>query len=266
MRRSSVSSIVCWSGGYHRSGKVIRSLSSSLFSGNPDLIFTELIPLIRFAFSNRAVLHVFLKGYNRLIYMNGSVFESMDLNLPDITSQLLRCIFSAVRNSWQICFSHKKIFFFSWPLQNDLNRCQNRKRTNLKGEVWENGNILVYWMRKGEWTLKIEQRGHSFINHPAVLRITEVATLSNAPEFLKWNPSPMMSLRRSTSAAASLFVHLQVSVSVLTGFAPMTCWPPAASSLDQQILNQSVNAPLHRTDCCREPFARQHSATSTNTM
>lgn len=44
-----------------RPGKVIKFVSFCLFSGNPDLIFTELILLIRFAFSNKPVLHVFLR-------------------------------------------------------------------------------------------------------------------------------------------------------------------------------------------------------------
>lgn len=44
----------------NRSGKVIKFLSFCFFSGNPDLISTELILLIRFAFSIKPVLHVFL--------------------------------------------------------------------------------------------------------------------------------------------------------------------------------------------------------------
>lgn len=40
-------------------GKVINFVSFCLLSGKADLIFTELILLIRFAFSNLPVLHVF---------------------------------------------------------------------------------------------------------------------------------------------------------------------------------------------------------------
>lgn len=41
------------------SGEVIKFVSFCLFSGSPDLIFNELILLIRFAFYNKPVLHVF---------------------------------------------------------------------------------------------------------------------------------------------------------------------------------------------------------------
>ncbi len=42
-------------------GKVIKFVSFCLLSGNPDLIFAQLILLIRFAFSNLPVLHVFFE-------------------------------------------------------------------------------------------------------------------------------------------------------------------------------------------------------------